>query len=644
MTNYRQTMSQALEYMHFVKETSVLERELTDKELKRREEIAKDLDDQEFKDRYGKDWMQVKMGTATKMAKAEDLDEKADVSLKKKAEKSGISASILKQVYNRGVAAWRTGHRPGTTPEQWGHARVNSFISKSSGTWGGADKDLAAKAKGQKEEVELDEVGGAAFGGTIDKIQKVVDDKQATKIDGVMVDTFTASLIMNIFNKVNKQNQDKMRKMKVTQLAKAAYKLAGVKEEVELDERMKLPRQLIDTNKEVMLVKKNKVIVVDKKDQDKYMKQGWILAEEVELDEVFNGTKKDIRKIARATDNALRKRSAQIQKMLKSKTNEKGRGLTDFEFDHISDEGDAIAAELVYRKKGGKDPISDDIPPHLKKFVNEELDLDEGKMQDVWQKKNAKSLSVGPFELLRGKSGVHTIKRSGKVIGDFSYDSDADNFVANIKGMKGQFVGDDIDSLFTHLQKNHKEEIEEASAAADARRAMRRDPDMKQRAFSKDDSATDDDKKAASKNIMVQMRKAQSLRGKFDVEFQDGKKVKIPAKMAIAVQQKYNSMRKPADKEKFQAKVAKSYKDMLTALKEQGEAPAAATPDYKAGGKSKADEYRQKAKQMVGTEGFASDAQRKAAFASGYKEKGKKNKKESVLDRIDKKLKEIKNG
>ena len=63
-----------------------------------------------------------------------------------------------------------------------------------------------------KEEVELDEVGGSAFGGTIDKIQKVVDDKQATKIDGVMVDTFTASLIMKIWNGVSKQNQDKMRK------------------------------------------------------------------------------------------------------------------------------------------------------------------------------------------------------------------------------------------------------------------------------------------------------------------------------------------------------------------------------------------------------------------------------------------------
>lgn len=68
--------------------------------------------------------------------------------VKNKAEKSGMPYGILKQVYNRGVAAWKTGHRPGTTPEQWGLARVNSFVTKSSGTWGKADKDLAAKVRG----------------------------------------------------------------------------------------------------------------------------------------------------------------------------------------------------------------------------------------------------------------------------------------------------------------------------------------------------------------------------------------------------------------------------------------------------------------------------------------------------------------
>ena len=73
---------------------------------------------------------------------------KATAALKKKAEKSGMPLGILRQVFNRGVAAWKTGHRPGTTAVQWGLARVNSFVTKSSGTWGKADKDLAKKVRG----------------------------------------------------------------------------------------------------------------------------------------------------------------------------------------------------------------------------------------------------------------------------------------------------------------------------------------------------------------------------------------------------------------------------------------------------------------------------------------------------------------
>jgi hypothetical protein len=71
--------------------------------------------------------------------------------LKKKAEKSGIAYGILKAVYDRGMAAWKTGHRPGTTAQQWAFARVNSFITKGSGTWGKADSDLAAKVRSNEE-------------------------------------------------------------------------------------------------------------------------------------------------------------------------------------------------------------------------------------------------------------------------------------------------------------------------------------------------------------------------------------------------------------------------------------------------------------------------------------------------------------
>jgi|TARA_B100001094_G_C18157559_1_gene787343 hypothetical protein len=76
------------------------------------------------------------------------LSEEEKKGLAAKAEKSGMPIGILRKVYNRGMAAWKTGHRPGTTPQQWAMARVNSFVTKSSGTWGKADKDLAAKVKG----------------------------------------------------------------------------------------------------------------------------------------------------------------------------------------------------------------------------------------------------------------------------------------------------------------------------------------------------------------------------------------------------------------------------------------------------------------------------------------------------------------
>ena len=76
------------------------------------------------------------------------LENKVDAALKKKAEKTGISKTILRKVYNRGLAAWRTGHRPGVTQHQWAMARVNSFATKGKGTWGKADKDLAKQVRG----------------------------------------------------------------------------------------------------------------------------------------------------------------------------------------------------------------------------------------------------------------------------------------------------------------------------------------------------------------------------------------------------------------------------------------------------------------------------------------------------------------
>jgi len=116
--------------------------------------------------------------------------------LENKAKKTGMPYSILKKVYDRGMAAWKGGHRPGAGQQQWAFARVNSFVTKSSGTWGKADKDLAAK--------------------------------------------------------------------------------------VRASESLEETRQLKDKEKEMMVVKDGKVIVIDKSDYDKYKAKGYIQAEDTE--------------------------------------------------------------------------------------------------------------------------------------------------------------------------------------------------------------------------------------------------------------------------------------------------------------------------------------------------------------------------
>ena len=66
--------------------------------------------------------------------------------LKKKSDKTGFPLGILKKVWDRGYAAWKTGHVPGTTPQQWAHARVNSFLVGGRTTEVG-DKALYQQAK-----------------------------------------------------------------------------------------------------------------------------------------------------------------------------------------------------------------------------------------------------------------------------------------------------------------------------------------------------------------------------------------------------------------------------------------------------------------------------------------------------------------
>jgi hypothetical protein len=67
-------------------------------------------------------------------------------SLEERSKATGVPLQEIKESFNRGMAAWRTGHRPGATEQQWGYARASSFLlcGKTHHT---TDSDLVRKAK-----------------------------------------------------------------------------------------------------------------------------------------------------------------------------------------------------------------------------------------------------------------------------------------------------------------------------------------------------------------------------------------------------------------------------------------------------------------------------------------------------------------
>ena len=67
-------------------------------------------------------------------------------SLEAKAAATGVPEKFLRESYNRGMAAWRTGHHPGATEQEWGFARVNSVLTCGRAHYT-TDSDIVRRAK-----------------------------------------------------------------------------------------------------------------------------------------------------------------------------------------------------------------------------------------------------------------------------------------------------------------------------------------------------------------------------------------------------------------------------------------------------------------------------------------------------------------
>ena len=134
------------------KHTKFVKRLMGEQSMERtRERIAQEKQRAKEQDRKEKEQMKQKHDTMLDRARRSTMLQKnrgvsenlEEASFADKSKASGISVATLKKVYDRGVAAWKTGHRPGTTPSQWGHARVNAFIAKRKKGTLNHDKDLA---------------------------------------------------------------------------------------------------------------------------------------------------------------------------------------------------------------------------------------------------------------------------------------------------------------------------------------------------------------------------------------------------------------------------------------------------------------------------------------------------------------------
>ena len=77
------------------------------------------------------------------------LPEEGDF-LTKMSKATGVKKSILQKVYDKGLAAWRIGHRPGVQQHQWAAGRVYSFVTLGNTVFKGgkkmSDHSLAVEA------------------------------------------------------------------------------------------------------------------------------------------------------------------------------------------------------------------------------------------------------------------------------------------------------------------------------------------------------------------------------------------------------------------------------------------------------------------------------------------------------------------
>jgi len=407
--------------------------------------------------------------------------------------------------------------------------------------------------------------------------------------DGKMkVDLFTASAVTQALDKVNPANKAKITKLintgKKANFASIAKVVMKSENNPEIEEEVKV--------EEVSLLAQQAAILISKRELERNPRK-----EEVELDElmppsrhvgkskknpdmfcVFDTNGKEV-KLFKDEDDAKEYAVKNHDALMghdkpKKEEDELDEGKMNQLHQYIKDKKSAeeIAKLMKVDVKTIKTLMSSNEP------FKEEAELDEGQLKDMLAQAGdieyyaKRSGGIDKKDMMKAASLLKKGNKSGALNFVSKLDTSPREKILDLMGEEVEesyeFGTDEYTKHTKDVTPGQGKEIDEArpSARRDAMKAMgKRGKDS---ADDDDYVATADDRKAADKNIIMQLRKATNLGGKYEVTFKDKKKVKVKPEIAMAFIKKFEKM-KPVDKAKLQDKVSKSYKDLLKGLKEE---------------------------------------------------------------------------
>ena len=368
--------------------------------------------------------------------------------------------------------------------------QINDFDAVVRGKSSYGDPSLA-----MKENVDLNEESA-----TMKKVRQVVKKKGMMNIDGMKLDLTTASMIASVYDKVNPMNKKRMDKLKLPQLVNLTMKVAG-KGKMKKEDAVERAKELAD------LKAKHKREVEQEKDE-------------------IAATKQTNESLWRNIHNK-RKSGKKMRK-----PGEKGAPTAQ---DFKNARGEAVspaqqAAIAISKKERGEKPKNEcadekDFKPHkmykgdkevMANTYADHVKYDKMGYTHEKPKKEALDAKDKPFvkdlvKKLRGGSKTHAKQ------------------------------ADDLEKALNTESMSR--------ARADAMR------DMGKRKDRDDDGnpvATADDRKAADKNVVMQIRKVTDLQRPTQIELRNGKKVMLKPADAKMMMKKFDAIRKPQDRLKVQ--------------------------------------------------------------------------------------------